>query len=153
MSTLLRLFENPTFRRSVLGLLVAVMFVNWYYYESSYAYLQEWIGYVVGLAFGARGIEIGKLLGYVCLLLGNASLSLCIVHLFFYDKAITKEAFGYLALYFCITFGGVCLTYVLGNAELYGYARAAADLLASPLVECTLIPVMKLRLIERQRLG
>lgn len=145
------MLKNSRHWRNVLiGLLVIGLFVNWYYYLATYEALQGLIQSIMA-RFGVQNtatINGSKFVSYLFLLFFNIFFSFVIVYTYFLSVRISLIALRYMLLYFAVTFTATCVFFVLKNEEWYQYARQATDLLASPLVECSLIPLMKLKLAE-----
>ncbi|MCU0449239.1 MAG: hypothetical protein MUC97_05230 [Bernardetiaceae bacterium] len=139
-------------RAGLLTGLVAALFINWFYYEDTYQWLQTKLLQMLtngGLA-SASLVNAVKLMGYTGLVVGNMAFSLLIVYTYFLDGRITRTAARYLLLYFAGAYGTMCVAFLFHWAGPYQYARLACDMLASPLVECTLIPLMRLKQAEDQ---
>jgi hypothetical protein len=137
-------------RAGLLAGLVVGLFINWFYYEQTYSWLQNqllrWL--TAGGVTSAQLVNAAKLLGYTGLVVGNMAFSLLIVYTYFLDGPITRTAAQYLLLYFAGAYGTMCIAFLCQWAAPYQYARLACDMLASPLVECTLIPLMRLKQAE-----
>jgi hypothetical protein len=147
--------KNHRLRLLIIGLLVVGLFINWYFYNDTYEALQALVrSTMVSLGVQSAALINGaKFVSYLFLLFFNIFFSFTIVYTYFLNLRVAKTALGYMLLYFTVTFTATCVFFGLGNEQWYQYARAAADLLASPLVECALIPIMKLKLAEEQANG
>jgi hypothetical protein len=147
--------KNHRLRLVIIGLLVTGLFINWYFYNDTYEALQALVrSLLVSLGVTSQSLINGaKFISYLFLLFFNIFFSFVIVYTYFLNLRVAKVALGYMLVYFAITFTATCVFFGLGNDQWYQYARSAADLLASPLVECALIPIMKLKLAEEQASG
>jgi hypothetical protein len=140
------------YRWAIIIILIAVIFVNWYYYLQVYNYIKVVIYKAliyIGLdsIFSAKAIEAvyAKGISIFLLALQNAALSLMVVYVYFKkDPKILRMG---TILLFSYTFGCLCwslTSYLMNWQYLYAISRESLDTLASPLIEASLIPILHL---------
>ena len=148
-------FISDRLRIVLLVSLVLVLFINWNYYLSLYYWLQDLNG---GILMGMKDILpqkvvtnkelfgeiIPKGISYLMLMLFNIMLSLTIIYVYFRDKKIALQGAKMIGIYFVLGFLAMNICYFAGWTDYFRSARHALNLLASPLVECSMIPILKL---------
>lgn len=147
---------TPKRKRIVLlTLLVIILFINWQVYLQFYHTLQDfWIGlfqnitpYLPDFITNRPTLTqevMPKGISYLLLMLVNIGISISIIHVYFQDKKITRQGFQIIGIYFLCGFSAMIFCYAMGWKEYYTSARWALNLLSSPLVECSMIPILQL---------
>jgi hypothetical protein len=140
------------YRWIVITALVAVIFINWYFYLQSYTYVKEWL-FKALVSIGLDSVVslqtikniLSKGLAVLLLALQNACLSMLIVYVYFRkDMFLVRIAVWILGIYTLACLGWSLTAHIAGWNYLYAISREALDTLASPLIEITLIPVLHL---------
>lgn len=154
------MFISDKLRSILLVTLVIVLFTNWYFYLDTYYAFQDFNGDLISalkpilpqsVANNEKlvGEIIPKGISYVMLTALNITLSLTIIFVYFRDKRITLQGAKMMGIYFCAAFFAMNLFYFLGYHDYFMSARHALNLLATPLVECSMIPILKLANAEQ----
>jgi hypothetical protein len=154
------MFISDKLRGFLLVTLVIVLFTNWYFYLDTYRLFQRLNGDLIttlkpilpqSIANNEKliGEIIPKGISYVLLTALNICLSLTIIFVYFKDKRITLQGAKMMGIYFFVAFFAMNLFYFLGYHDYFMSARHALNLLATPLVECSMIPILKLANAEQ----
>ncbi|MFT6963439.1 MAG: hypothetical protein ACJAWV_003176 [Flammeovirgaceae bacterium] len=154
------MFISDKLRGFLLVTLVIVLFTNWYFYLDTYRLFQRLNGDLIttlkpilpqSIANNEKliGEIIPKGISYVLLTALNICLSLTIIFVYFKDKRITLQGAKMMGIYFFVAFFAMNLFYFLGYQDYFMSARHALNLLATPLVECSMIPILKLANAEQ----
>jgi hypothetical protein len=138
-------------RTLILIFLVIVLLINWFFYNDTFTFFKQWVtngDLGVSLAQKIGAVKAKRLLMgplFLILMLFNAGLSMVIIYVYFKkNPKITWLGFKILTIYSICT--GVLLSsgYLANNEYVYAIMRRAVDMLASPMVEAVLIPLLKL---------
>lgn len=139
----------------LLVVLVLILFANWQFFLPIYYALQDFNRELLTSVQGVLPSSIvqneklmteiiPKGISYVLVMLINIAISLSIIAVYFRDRKITIQAVKMIGLYFIVGFTAMNICYFAGWHEYFLSARYALNLLASPLVECSMIPILKL---------
>jgi hypothetical protein len=154
------MFIPDKLRAVLLVVLVIVLFINWYFYLDTYYAFQAFnrglidsLKQIMPQSIAGNEKLVGEIIpkgiSYVMLTALNICLSLTIIFIYFRDKKITLQGAKMMGIYFFTAFFAMNLFYFLGYHEYFMSARYALNLLATPLVECSMIPILKLANAEQ----
>ena len=144
--------KSPKIRIALLALLIIMLFVNWYHFINVYDFLQAISKSIIdailpnGL-FGHEQLQstnLSKGISYLVMMFLNVCLSLTIIFVYFQKWKIVRQAIVIIGIYFVVGMIAMFTLHTLGMRNYYKSARYALDILASPLVECAMIPMLKL---------
>lgn len=139
-------------RLLLLGVMIVILFVNWYHYKTVDTFFREVISTSLesieatfpSLAFLGKFNSIVRKLSLVLLSAINISISLTIIYIYFLEWKMVKQAFKLLIGFAIACFISIIYNYYYGSKDFLDTSLFALNQLATPLVECTLIPLLKL---------
>lgn len=85
-----------------------------------------------------------KWISIFILILSNIGISLTIIYVYFWNKKMVFQAVKILAAYAFSFFTLGIVFYYLGRKDLSADAIGSLNLLSTPVVECAMIPLLKL---------
>ncbi|MGB0524946.1 MAG: hypothetical protein ACPGJS_18380 [Flammeovirgaceae bacterium] len=142
----------------LLGILIVILFVNWYYYQTIEPTVRISLqNFIAGLddqvaVIGAlkRFNMLYKWITVIVLVVINVGISITIIYVYFWDKKIFWQGTRLLLIYSVSCFVVAIISYYIGMRELCINAINALEVLSTPIVECAMIPILKLMNAETE---
>lgn len=142
-------------RLFLLVALIIVLFVNWYFYPKTEILLRDSFSSMIDILSGWMPFftSFNKLAKWVTIILLaaiNVAISLSIIYVYFWDKNLLVQAVKMLGGYALVFFLIAIVCYYAGWLHYTNTAIAALKQLSTPLVECAMIPLLKLKNAQPQ---
>ena len=139
-------------RMILLGVMIIVLFINWYNYKTVDFFFRGIIESIMeGLFQIFPSITIlkkvslfSKWVSMILLVVLNISISLTIIYIYFVEWKMVKQALRLLIIFSFICFIVILISYYQDNRVYLESSIFALKQLSTPLVECSLIPLLKL---------
>ena len=139
-------------RTFLLIALIVLLFFNWYNYHYLDSLIQDFIKDTIEavpvLFILTKFNSYPEWISLVFLVLINTGISLSVVGTYFWEFRFVKEAAKLLVVYTMTFFILIFISYPLDNNLYVNSCLGALYFLSTPLVECALIPLLKLKMVE-----
>ena len=139
-------------RLLLLALMLVILFFNWYHYHTVDFFFREGINsgitaiedHFPSVTFLSKFNMMAKGISMFLLTVINISISLTIIYLYFLEWKLVRQALKLLVTFATVCFVLVVYTYYNGSQAFLDSILFALKQLSTPLVECSLIPLLKL---------